>query len=77
MSVRSRKFVTPLFEILRSFEVFISAKRCGSFNKFNTYFLRSLDRSLFFRKRILLQVALRIKGREAVIELRKKRMTLL
>ena len=41
------------------------------------YFLRSLDRSLFFRKRILLQVALRIKGREAVIELRKKRMTLL
>ena len=28
------------------------AKCCGSFNKFNTYFLLSLDSRLFFRKRI-------------------------
>ena len=37
---------------LRSFGVFILVKCCGSFNKFNTYFLRSLDSSLFFRLRI-------------------------
>ena len=37
---RSRKFVTPLFRILGSFGVFISAKCCGSFNKLNIYFLR-------------------------------------
>ena len=42
------KFVTPLFEILRSFGVFISAKCCGSFNKFNTFFLWSLDLASFF-----------------------------
>ena len=50
LSFRSRKFVTPLFGILRSYGIFILAKCCGSFNKFNTYFLRSLDSSLFFRK---------------------------
>ena len=49
---RSRKFVTPLFVILRSFEIFILAKCCGSFNKFNTYFLWSLVSSLFFHKLI-------------------------
>ena len=47
-SFRSRKFVPPLFRILRSLGVFISAKCCGSFNKFSTYFLQSLDSSLFF-----------------------------
>ena len=49
-SFRSRKFVTHLFGILRNFGVYISAKFCGSVNKFNTYFLRSLGPSLFFRK---------------------------
>ena len=34
---------------LRSFGVFILVKCCGSFNKFNTYFLRSLNSWLFFR----------------------------
>ena len=48
LSFRSRKFVTPLFEISRSFGVFISAKCCGSLNKFKTYILGSLDSSLFF-----------------------------
>ena len=48
LSFRSRKFVTPLFGILRSLGVFILAKCCGSFNKFSTYFLQSLDSSLFF-----------------------------
>ena len=45
-----RSFVTPLLASLWSFGVFILAKCCGSLNKFNTYFLRSLDFSLFFRK---------------------------
>ena len=45
-SFRSHKFVIILFVILRSFGVFISAKCCGSFNKF----FRSLDSSFFFRK---------------------------
>ena len=49
LSFRSRKFVTPLFGILRRFGVFILAKYCGSFKKFDTYFLQSLDSSLFFR----------------------------
>ena len=48
LSFRTRKFVTPLFGILRSLGVFILAKCCGSFNKFSTYFLQSLDSSLFF-----------------------------
>ena len=52
LNFRSRKYVTSLFGILKNFGVFISAKCCGSLNKFNTYFLRSLDSSLFFRKRI-------------------------
>ena len=43
LSFRSRKFVIPSLGNLRSFGAFISAKCCGSFNKFNTYFLRSLD----------------------------------
>ena len=34
---------------LRSFGVFLLVKCCGSFNKFNTYFLRSLNSRLFFR----------------------------
>ena len=51
LSFRSHKFVTPVFGIfLRSFLVFILAKYRGSFNKFSTCFLRSLDSSLFFRK---------------------------
>ena len=41
LSSRSCRFVTPFFGILRSSRVFISAKCCGSFNKFNTYSLRS------------------------------------
>ena len=45
-----RKFVILWLRILRRFGPFISAKFCGSFNKFNTYFLRSLDSTLFFRK---------------------------
>ena len=49
LSFRSRKFVTPLFGILRRFGVFILAKYCGSFKKFDTYFLQSLESSLFFR----------------------------
>ena len=49
LSFGSRKFFTPLFGILRSFGVFILEKFCGSFKKFNTYFLRSLDSRLFFR----------------------------
>ena len=49
LSFRALKSVTPLFGNLRSFGVFILAKRGGLFNKFNTYFLRSLDSSLFFR----------------------------
>ena len=52
LSFQSRKFVTPLFWNLRSFRVFILAKCCDSFNKFNIYLLRSLN-SLFFRKWIL------------------------
>ena len=48
LGFRSRKFVTPLFEILRSFGDFISAKCCGSLNKFKTYFLGTLESSLFF-----------------------------
>ena len=50
LSFRWRKFFILWLRILRSFGVFISAKFCGSFNKFNTYFLRSLDSALFFRK---------------------------
>ena len=50
LSFRSLKFVTPLLANLRSFGVFILARCCGSLNKFNTYFLRSSDSSLFFRK---------------------------
>ena len=53
LSCRSRKFVSPLhgnFEILRSFGFFILAKYCDSFNKFNKYFLQSLDSNLFFRE---------------------------
>ena len=38
----------PLSGILISFVVFISTKCCGSFNKFTTHFLMSLDSSLFF-----------------------------
>ena len=38
----------PLFGILKSFWVFVLAKCWYSFNKFNTYFLRSLNFSLFF-----------------------------
>lgn len=38
----------PLSGILTSFVVFISAKCCGSFNKFTTHFLWSLDSSLLF-----------------------------
>ena len=49
LSFRSRKSVTLLFGILRSFGIFILAKRGGLFNKFNTYFPRSLDSNLFFR----------------------------
>ena len=49
LSFRSRKSVTLLFGILGSFGVFILAKRGGLFNKFNTYFLQSLDSNLFFR----------------------------
>ena len=49
LSFRSRKFVTPLFGILRV-GFFILVDCCGSIYKFNTYFLRSLDASLFFRK---------------------------
>ena len=49
LSFRSLKSVTPLFGILISFGVFISVKCGGLFNKFNTYTLRSLDSSLFFR----------------------------
>ena len=45
-----RKFVIPLFGKLRIFGVFILAKCCGSFTKYDTYFLRSLDFSLFFSK---------------------------
>ena len=52
LSFRSLKFVTPLLANLRSFGVFILARCCGSLNKFNTYFLRSSDSSLFFRKLI-------------------------
>ena len=37
---------------LRSFGVFILVKCCGSFNKFNTYFLRSLDSSPLYRRSI-------------------------
>ena len=46
------KFFTPMFRILRRFGVFTLAKCYGSFtcNRFNTYFLRSLDSSLFSRK---------------------------
>ena len=40
----------PFFEILRRFGVYILAKCCGSFNTFVTYFLRSLDSGLAFRK---------------------------
>ena len=43
---RSRKFVPLCLEIR---EVFILAKRCGSFYKFNTHFLQSFEPSLFFR----------------------------
>ena len=50
----SRKFVAPLFGIYRSFGVFVLAKYCGSFSKFNTYFLRSWTR-VSFRKWIFLQ----------------------
>ena len=50
LSFRWRKFFILWLRILRSCGVFISAKFCGSFNKFNTYFLRSLDSTLFFRK---------------------------
>ena len=53
LSCRSRKFVPPLhgnFEILRSFVFFILAKYYDSFNKFNKYFLQSLDSNLFFRE---------------------------
>ena len=46
-SFRSRKSVTPLLGNLRNFGVFILAKCRGSSNKLNTYFLRSLDSSLF------------------------------
>ena len=45
-----------MFEIQRSFRVFILAKCYGSFNKFNTYFLWSLDSSLFFFKLICYMV---------------------
>ena len=34
LSFHSRKFVAPLFGILRSFGVFILAKCCGLFKKF-------------------------------------------
>ena len=47
------KFVTLLLRNVRNFGVFISAKRCGLFNKLNTYFLRSLDSSLFIRNGFL------------------------
>ena len=50
LNIRLHKIVTLLFEILWSFGVLILAKCCGSFNKCNTYFLRRLDLSLFFRK---------------------------
>lgn len=40
------KFFTPMFRILRRFGVFTLAKYCGSFKKFDTYFLQSLDSSL-------------------------------
>ena len=43
-SFRSRKFVTPLLGNLRNFGVFISAELRVSLNKFNTYFLRSMER---------------------------------
>ena len=46
LSFLSRKFVIHLFGILRRFGVFILANCCGSFNKFNKYFLRRLDSSL-------------------------------
>ena len=49
LSFRSSKFGTPLFAIKKSFGVSILAKCCGSFNTFNTYFLRNLDSRLFFR----------------------------
>ena len=52
LSFRSLKFVTPLLANLRSFGVFILARCCGSWKKFNTYFLRSSDSSLFSRKLI-------------------------
>ena len=52
LSFLLHKIVTLLFEILWSFGVLILAKCCGSFNKCNTYFLRRLDLSLFFRKYI-------------------------
>lgn len=46
MIFRSRKFVPLCLEIR---EVFILAKRCGSFYKFNTHFLQSFEPGLFFR----------------------------
>ena len=48
-SFHSHKLVTPLFEILRSFGVFILAEFWGPLNKLNKYFLQSVDSSLFFR----------------------------
>ena len=51
-----RKFVIPLFGKLRIFGVFILAKCCGSFTKSDTYFLRSLDLSLFLSKLIFLHL---------------------
>ena len=43
LSFCSRKSVTPLLGNLSNFKVFILAKCCGSYNKFNTYFLRSFS----------------------------------
>ena len=55
-SFRSRKSVIPLSGMLKIFRVFILAKCCVSFNKFETYFLWSLDARLSFRKWIFYKV---------------------
>lgn len=52
LGFRSRKFNTSLFVILRSFGVLISARCCGLFNKFNTYFPAEFGLWPFFRKLI-------------------------
>ena len=50
VSFCSRKFVSLLIGILRSFGVFVLAKSCGLFNKFIHIFYGGLESSLFFLK---------------------------